>query len=472
MDLPAGWLLYRGADGLLVQHPRGWQVEEHEGGTFLVHRVTQDPAAVAMVYVRPMRFDKRDAKKTARMLPQLIPDVFEGVEITRVEQLQSPADVALAHVRFTARGQRNQGNVLVFNRGGSGMLFGISSTEANWAADAPVLTRILTGFWYAPKAQQTHAALPEMVTWRDPNEGAFTLPVPKGWRIEGGLKRPSVLMWRPEVVATSPDDSIHLRLGDGSLEGLYTLPYALPLPGVNMEGMRANVYGGMYLRYLPGYEFLTQFYLPRRFASISGVQVQALPEVAAAVQAQDPVPPPMQSRADAGAVSFDVDLPGGRYRGYYAAATRLFTFGGTTIWLVESGLFGYVCRPEREAAANAILGAMLQGFRFDSRWRAVQAQADARTGETIRQNVSEMNDITWRNLQQRSAAMDHSYQPTERWSRGEAVIRDPQTHEEYRVPSGYREYYRIGQSERSVGVDAPNSPDLPEYWFPRMEIAR
>jgi hypothetical protein len=47
-----------------------------------------------MVYVRPMRFDPRNAVQTARMLPQLIPDVFEGVEIARVEQLPSPAKAA------------------------------------------------------------------------------------------------------------------------------------------------------------------------------------------------------------------------------------------------------------------------------------------------------------------------------------------------------------------------------------------
>jgi hypothetical protein len=94
VDLPAGWMLYRGADGLVVQYPPGCQVTQHEDGAFIVHRVGQDPAAVAMVYVRPMRFNPRNAVQTARMLPQLIPDVFEGVEIARVEQLPSPAKAA------------------------------------------------------------------------------------------------------------------------------------------------------------------------------------------------------------------------------------------------------------------------------------------------------------------------------------------------------------------------------------------
>jgi hypothetical protein len=67
------------------------------------------------------------------------------------------------------------------------------------------MRRILLGFFYSdssspPKAKGgKRLQLPKLVSWRDPLEGAFTCPVPNGWKVEGGLKRFTALDVRPEL---------------------------------------------------------------------------------------------------------------------------------------------------------------------------------------------------------------------------------------------------------------------------------
>src|SRR3989442_7156627 len=55
-----------------------------------------------------------------------------------------------------------------------------------------------------------HAAPPQapaalsFVTWKEPNEGAYTINVPQGWKISGGIRRPTPLDVRSAVKVVSP----------------------------------------------------------------------------------------------------------------------------------------------------------------------------------------------------------------------------------------------------------------------------
>jgi len=52
------------------------------------------------------------------------------------------------------------------------------------------------------------------VTWREPNEGAFTLSVPQGWKVSGGVRRRTPVDVRTAVNVVSPDGTIRLFIGD------------------------------------------------------------------------------------------------------------------------------------------------------------------------------------------------------------------------------------------------------------------
>lgn len=54
-------------------------------------------------------------------------------------------------------------------------------------------------------------------------EGAFTIPVPQGWRVDGGLKRFTAIDTRPELTAVSPDNQIIIQMGDSFIPS-FSLP--------------------------------------------------------------------------------------------------------------------------------------------------------------------------------------------------------------------------------------------------------
>ena len=58
------------------------------------------------------------------------------------------------------------------------------------------------------------AAAVEWTKFRDPVEGAFTLEVPSGWQVVGGIKRRSVNQPHPIVGVLSPDGLTKIVMGD------------------------------------------------------------------------------------------------------------------------------------------------------------------------------------------------------------------------------------------------------------------
>src|SRR5207302_4061862 len=66
----------------------------------------------------------------------------------------------------------------------------------------------------AHAAAQDTAQAVSFVTWREPNEGAYTLGVPRGWKISGGIWRRTPVDVRSALSVASPDEAIHLFIGD------------------------------------------------------------------------------------------------------------------------------------------------------------------------------------------------------------------------------------------------------------------
>src|SRR5689334_8754058 len=58
------------------------------------------------------------------------------------------------------------------------------------------------------------AAAIEWTKFKDPSEGAFTIEVPAGWEVVGGLKRRSVNQPHPLLGVLSPDHLTKIVFGD------------------------------------------------------------------------------------------------------------------------------------------------------------------------------------------------------------------------------------------------------------------
>ena len=464
--VPSDWVAYYRPGSLAVPHPPGWQVQERGDGAFVASLPGASPAPQALVYVKPLRFsENRNAADVLGLLPREEAALFPGAKVLRASVLEQGL---MGQLAFAIQGQGYRGTALVLIASRSiGSLFVIGATESAWVAQARAMSQILNGFRYLGAAPAREAQ-PEMVPWRDPIEGAFSLPVPRGWRVEGGLKRPNPIAYRPEIVLASPDDAIHLRLGDAGIP-TFGVPYAVPMVGTMPEGTTTAGHT-ILMNYRPGAMFLAQLYLPNKFQGMTKVQVEDLPALAAQSFRLLPPAPPLQGRADAGAVHFDVQLPIGPRRAYYAAITRYQEvpgLSGSQAWYVDLlDIVGYVCTPDREAQARAILGAMYRGFAWDLQWAQAQSRANAEIGRLIAKQVSDMNAITAQVIAGQAAGTERAAAPLTRAARGEIVMRDDRTGRTVNVPqTGSQNYYLV---HRTGEIVASDRTDLPEFDFGRM----
>lgn len=300
-----------------------------------------------------------------------------------------------------------------------------------------------------------------MVQWTDPNEGAFVVPVPRDWAVAGGMIRPNPFVYKPEVVVTSPDGSIQVRMGDAMIPN-YTEPITVPGMGQMPEG---NIGIGQLveMHYRPGHLFLAQLYLPFRFGAVANLQAQDLPALAERAFRLRPPAPPLQGRADAGAVSFSLQTPTGPRRAWFMVVTRLEAAPGlnSTWYIGLADILGYVCAPGQEMQARAVLAEMARGFRWAPRWLQSQFRADARIAQSVQQYNQEMNDIYAGMAAGRAAGMAAAQEPQTRTPLGVIELRNAETGQTIRVQqTGSQDYWQVNNTGEVIGTDRADLPPL------------
>ena len=481
LEIPAGWTVYRGQTGLIVPHPQGWEVRERGGGSFVAFRQASGGGAESVVCVRPIEKIEGKSAGVVQGVGKVEPDLFPGAKAGKSRLVSSRPEVAVASFSYEPRtGNHYRGVALCFKQEGKGVLYAIASRRDAWVREEPVMKRMLGAFFYSGGGPQGEGgrdggvALPAMVEWRDPAEGAFSCPVPRGWSVEGGLKRFSAIDTRMEVVATSPDRRAVVRIGDASIP-----PFELPTQVGMSMGLREGEWFSpdglnrlLIMRYVPSTAFLTEMYFPPRVGPISNVQGKDFPEASMQVAGQWQSAG-MRARVDTGEISFETKGEGGARKGYAICQTLLHpkpTTPDAGVWFVTA-FNSYLAAPSAEPVARAVLAKMVLGLRWNPAWQAQQAQTNARVNEINRQTHEEISGIINRAWEERSRSQDRS---RENWSqayRGEVRIVDPATGEGFNVPSGSNYYWRVGAGPDIVGTQTSDRPAMPNHWVKEMRIS-
>ena len=126
----------------------------------------------------------------------------------------------------------------------------LSATPAQAQKHAPAKTHTAP----APVASKTPSGFTK---WSDPKEGAFSVDVPTGWKVAGGIKRVAPTDVRQTVVAQSPDQNMTVVFGDVSLPLFVTISPIDQAIGAR-EGASAPTngnYQAVFLHYMPAPEF-------------------------------------------------------------------------------------------------------------------------------------------------------------------------------------------------------------------------
>jgi hypothetical protein len=464
LEIPPGWTVFRGQNGLIVPHPVGWKVQEHGSGAFVAFRPGPDGGAMAVVYVQPIAKIEGKATGVVQGVGQIAPELFPGVEVTKARVVSGRPEVAVAELSFSPKGVKFIGVAMCFKEDPQGVLYVISSTSSTWNQEESVMKQILTRFFYSDgQGQPGDTSLPPMISWRDPLEGAFTCPVPQGWKVEGGLRRFSVLDIRPEILVISPDNHILIRRGDAFIPPM-SLPTQLGMQYGFYEGYSRSSGGYMtelILRYLPSTVFLTNFYLPQRVGPVSNVQARDFPEISRQSSAYS-----MGAvRVDTGEITFDAQTEMGPRKGYAFVQTTLYS----SKWFILA-FYGYLAEAQVEPVAQMILNHMVTGFKRDPNWEAMQMQAALAAHKIVQKSQQDTMDIISRTFENRSRTQDRMYENWSRAYRGEVLIQDPTTGQKFEVPSGSNYYFRVGSENKFVGTETATPPYLPNYWLQEMRI--
>lgn len=472
-EVPPGWTVFRGQSGLIVPHPAGWNVKELGDGGFVAFWPGPEGRAAAVIYVQPIVKIEGRASGVVQGLGRIAPELFPDVRVTRVRVVSDRPEVAVGELSFSPNATRFIGAAMCFKEDPQGVLYAIASTADAWPRGEAVMKRVLGLFFYSGRgARADGAAAPAMVPWRDPLEGAFTCPVPQGWKVEGGLKRFGLADTRAEVLATSPDDRMLVRYGDSFIPAMMSLPTQLGAQyGFTEGGWEENALGTklLIMRYLPAAEFLTRLYLPQRVGQVSNVRIEDLPQISQALMAKMAG---MATRVDTAGVHFDAQTGTGLRKGGALISTTLRlndVYAGAGDWNINI-FAGYLAEPALEAQAQRVLDLMVAGFLENPEWRARQTQAMLRAHNINRQVQQETFNIINQAYANRSQSQDRTNENWSRAYRGEVLIRDPTTGETFEVPSGSNYYFRVGADNRFVGTDAPTAPDSPNHWLTEMRI--
>jgi len=220
-------------------------------------------------------------------------------------------------------------------------------------------------------AGDSAATQPAEMAWtnfQDPFEQAFSVEVPRGWKVRGGLFRMGFSDERPMVDLLSPDGRINVRLGDLSIP-TYTMPNAYH----QREGEPYDLGAQAQLvvaRYRTGPEFAVmyshaRFYQDcRNAAGDAGDLGFTIPDY---IPTEGPAP-----AGTAGAIAYHCGA-GAMERIAFAYA-KTFQSGG--IWSVMT-LGSFISSPDKASIARAVLLHCAQTFKLTPAWIEKQKQMDA-----------------------------------------------------------------------------------------------
>lgn len=206
------------------------------------------------------------------------------------------------------------------------------------------------------------------VRFEDPLEHAFSLLVPQGWTVQGGLFRLGFADHRMMVSVKSPDGKFDLRIGDVSIPS-YTLPNLYHRrEGENYDlGAQAQL---IVARYRTGPQYAV-LYSKARFGSVCKDPQQGpsnvdftMPDYLELGSAQ--------GQASAGQIAWLCETSAGPR--VALAFTRTLESG--QIWQVPT-MVSVLAPPDQVELARSIALHCVQSFQVNPEWRTYQQNMDA-----------------------------------------------------------------------------------------------
>ena len=324
-------------------------------------------------------------------------------------------------------------------------------------------------------------------SWRDPREGAFTLNVPQGWQVSGGIVRDSAIDPHPVVRATSPDHKIQVFYGDPNLIPR-EVPNQLTAFARIREGQTTKgAWGGPVLmaRYESGEQF-AHTYISQRLCRAPQITRSGIVQAASRQLSAAAMELGRAQGTSAQAWVGETDFRCGAQTGYVRASTVLAgsaTGQGMGMWFIYE-LDGFMAAdPSQAAIARYVMNNMVGSYKTDPQWEARQAQTTRDvTGAVTRAQEQMAATIAENGRRQAQAQAQTSQDIMSGWEarnkvrdgiaqrdsdvrRGTTTATDDYTGTSHTVSNDYN-YYWTRPDGTVQGTNTYTPPDYNSGWRP------
>jgi len=230
-------------------------------------------------------------------------------------------------------------------------------------------------------ASGTTSAKIAWVPYDDPGEHAFSIEVPQGWNVQGGMYRFGYFDVRGTVDLRSPDGAIILRFDDANIP-----PYALPGPHKPAEGQlyaKPRQFQMMVERYRDAQSF-AETYGKSRFRSVcqnltpeAGTWKPTMPALVLQMHPQT---------ATEGTVDYTCASSAGPKRASVFVRTSLYPGTNDSSFWVADPVLSALTAPALMPVAQSIMQHILDTFQVNPQWEAYQKQMTQEGVALIGQN--------------------------------------------------------------------------------------
>lgn len=258
--------------------------------------------------------------------------------------------------------------------------------------------------------------------YEDPLEQAFTIEVPKGWVVRGGMFRMGMSDHRPMLDITTQDAKINIRVGDVSVP-----PYSIPTP-YHAEGQAVDL-GAVGQPISENYRTAPEFaelYGRARFSRMCDSLTRKQMSVPPPAKAKELFEQMLQTRrqqgggrdleATDGQATFDCQSVLGPRTAYAYAQTTMISPEMWTVPTIDS----YIAPTDQLAAVRGILDHMEASVQFSSAWQQHQDDLDRQAMQySVARQRGRIETMT-REVQQAQAKMNGMRDWVANFERGQA----------------------------------------------------
>ena len=299
-----------------------------------------------------------------------------------------------------------------------------------------------------PKVQDS----PSWVRYTDNAEGAFSMEVPVGWQVEGGMYRFGYFDVRWMIDVRSLDGNVIIRINDPSIP-----PYVLPGAHSGPAGhpaIRPNMYQMVVDNYREAQPY-AESYARKRFGNVCG-SLTPRPSNWAPSMPPDWRIPPEAGKSTEASIAYDCRTSdGSRIVDVYA---RSSVVGNQGLWMVDP-MISIIASPDSLQLARSMTQHMIDSWQENPQWKEYQDRITQMGLSQIRQEFGQFMQRMAAYHQQREAAMNQQVSQFEARQQAQADqvstwgniltgitnLNDPMTGTQFQVFSGPKaNYYMNG----------------------------